>query len=340
MSDAGADGWYGADAALTLEGSAPTLQVRIGDGAWTAYASAVALPAGSYDVAWRARSANGQWSQVWTQSVKVDDTPPVATGTVSAERVLTVTATDDASGVAVRDYRLDGGSWLAWTGPLQLDGLAHTVDVRASDVAGNVSAVQTLTVAAVTTPTPTPAAPAATAPPAVSGIPAVGRTLTASAGSWDQDDLTYAYQWLRDGVPVAGATSSTLVLGADDVDHRLSVQVIASRAGAAPGVARSAETGAVIKAPSRIKLRMDRTPSAGARTKLRVSVATMPAAVGATGKVVVRVDGKVVRRLRLDDGKATLRLALSAGKHTVRVSYAGSSGVAADTAKQQVRVLR
>ena len=340
VSDAGAEGWYGADAALTLSGTG-VRQVRIGDGEWTAYTSAVDLPAGSYDVAWRARSANGQWSQVWTQSVKVDDAPPVASGVVSSDRKLTVSATDDASGVAVREWRLDGGPWLAWTGPVQLDGAAHTIGVRASDVAGNTSNAQTLTVAAVATPTPVPAAPVATAPPVVSGNPAVGRRMTASSGTWDQAGLTYAYQWLRDGVPVGGATSSSLVLGAEDVDSKMSVQVTATRGAGAPGVARSAETAAVVKAPSRMKLRMsDRTPSAGQRVTLTAIVNTKPAAVDATGKVVVRVDGKVVRKVRLKDGKGVLRLTFKAGKHTLKVSYAGSDSVAASSVKQKVRVSR
>lgn len=338
VSDEGADGWFGADAALTLSGSAPTVQYRLDGGGWTAYDGPVQLPAGSYDVAWRARSANGAWSQVWTLSVKVDDTPPVATGSMSSDRRLTVTATDDASGVAVREYRLDGGTWVVWTAAVQLDGAARSVDVRASDVAGNTSAVTSLSVAA--TPNPVPGAPVSVAPPVVAGNPVVGRTLTATPGGWDQGNLDHSYQWLRDGLPVAGATSSSYQLGAEDVGRRMSVQVTASRAGGAAGVAQSAETGAVAKAASRAKVKLDRTPSVGDRTKVVVQVRTVPASVDATGRVVVRVDGKVVRKVRLDDGKAVLRLAFAVGKHTLKVSYAGSSSVAASSVTKKVRVRR
>ena len=263
----------------------------------------------------------------------------MASGSVSGERRLSLTATDDASGVAVREYRLDGGAWVVWTGPVQLDGAAHGIDVRATDVAGNTSAARSLTVEAA--PTPAPAAPVSTAPPIVAGKPAVGRTLTAVPGGWDQGGLTYAYQWLRDGVPVAGATSSSFPLGAEDVGHRMSVQVTASRPGGAAGVARSAETRAVVRAPSEVRTRLaDRTPSAGERTKVTVRVASVPASVGATGRVVVRVDGEVVRRVRLDDGKAVLRLAFSAGRHTLVVAYAGSDSVAPSSARRTVRVSR
>ena len=66
VSDAGSDGWYGADAALTLTGGAGVkrLQYRIGDGAWTTYDAPVPLEAGSYAVDYRAQGNNLQWSEV------------------------------------------------------------------------------------------------------------------------------------------------------------------------------------------------------------------------------------------------------------------------------------
>ena len=53
--------------------------------------------------------------------------------------------------------------------------------------------------------------PANSAPPVISGGQAVGATLTASAGTWTGDPTpTITRQWLRNGVPVPGATGSTL----------------------------------------------------------------------------------------------------------------------------------
>ncbi len=309
VSDEGADGWFGADAALTLTGSAPTVQYRLGGGDWTAYDGPVQLPAGSYDVAWRARSANGIWSQVWTRSVKVDDTPPVATGSVSADRRLTVTATDDASGVAVREYRLDGGAWVVWTGPVQLDGAAHArrrpghgrrgqrlgsdlaVGGGGPDARARRSGRRSL-----------PRSSPATRP---SVGPSPPPRAAGTRATW-----TYAYQWLRDGVPVAGATSTSYLLGAEDAGHRMSVQVTASRGGGAAGVARSAETGAVAKAASRAKVTLDRTPSAGDRTKVVVRVGTVPACGrrdrprGRPGRRQGRAQGAARRR----EGRAAARL--------------------------------
>ena len=81
--------------------------------------------------------------------------------------------------------------------------------------------------------------------PKVRGKAAVGGTLTGTPGTWDKDDVTFTYQWLRDGEPVAGATRQTLRVTTADVGHRLSVRVTAARPGAFPGVALSGESAEV-----------------------------------------------------------------------------------------------
>ena len=44
------------------------------------------------------------------------------------------------------EYRVDGGAWTAYTAPFQVDGAgSHTVEYRATDAAGNVSAVASKT---------------------------------------------------------------------------------------------------------------------------------------------------------------------------------------------------
>ena len=82
--------------------------------------------------------------------------------------------------------------------------------------------------------------------PKVRGKAAVGGTLTGTPGTWDKDDVTFTYQWLRDGEPVAGATRQTLRVTTADVGHRLSVRVTAARPGAFPGVALSGESAEVL----------------------------------------------------------------------------------------------
>ena len=46
-------------------------------------------------------------------------------------------------------------------------------------------------------------------PPTISGTPEYAATLTADPGQWSPAASAYAFQWLRDGQPIAQATSST-----------------------------------------------------------------------------------------------------------------------------------
>ena len=82
-------------------------------------------------------------------------------------------------------------------------------------------------------------------PPAVSGTPEVGQTLSAAPGAWTPTPTTYAYQWLADGKPVAGATDATFVLGSGKVGKQISVEVSARQAGYAAAAATSSATSAV-----------------------------------------------------------------------------------------------
>lgn len=86
----------------------------------------------------------------------------------------------------------------------------------------------------------------ATAPaPVVTGLAKVGETLTAETGTVvpEPDDL--AYQWLLDGSPIDGATESTYVPTAGDVDDSISVEVTATRAHYVDATVTSAEVGPV-----------------------------------------------------------------------------------------------
>ncbi|MDZ5662103.1 M1 family aminopeptidase [Nocardioides sp. S-58] len=87
----------------------------------------------------------------------------------------------------------------------------------------------------------------ATPAPVVSGTARFGETLTVSPGTWD-GGVSVGYQWLRDGVPVGGATGASYVLGLDDVRTRISVAVTGTKPGYAAVTTRSATTSAVARA--------------------------------------------------------------------------------------------
>lgn len=71
--------------------------------------------------------------------------------------------------------------------------------------------------------------PVNTAAPAITGTVLVGQTLTCSSGTWTgTGTITYAYQWLRDGAAIAGATSSSYTLVVADANTSLSCRVSAT----------------------------------------------------------------------------------------------------------------
>ncbi|KUM36593.1 hypothetical protein AR689_14625 [Arthrobacter sp. EpRS71] len=85
-----------------------------------------------------------------------------------------------------------------------------------------------------------------TAPtPTISGMAAVGSTLTASPGTWTVG-TTLSYQWFRNGAAIAGATAATRVLAAADQGNTLTVRVTGSKAGYATATRESAPTAAVV----------------------------------------------------------------------------------------------
>jgi hypothetical protein len=94
------------------------------------------------------------------------------------------------------------------------------------------------------------------AQPTITGRPRVGETLHTDGGSWEPEDVSLTYQWLRDGEPITGATSASYTLTPQDFGRywygldrrtRLAVQVTASAAGHRDGVMASDETGFVKK---------------------------------------------------------------------------------------------
>jgi uncharacterized protein DUF3152 len=92
------------------------------------------------------------------------------------------------------------------------------------------------------------AAPARAVPvtqPTVAGEAVYGSILTADPGQWSPPVPSFGYQWLRAGVPIAGAVAATYTPGLADLGQPLAVQVTA---GDGSGVATSAPTAPVAEA--------------------------------------------------------------------------------------------
>lgn len=68
--------------------------------------------------------------------------------------------------------------------------------------------------------------------PVLKGAGTVGSVLRAVPGAWTPAAVRLRYQWLRDGSPIAGATTARYPLTGRDAGHRVAVRVSGSAAGA------------------------------------------------------------------------------------------------------------
>ena len=177
-------------------------------------------------------------------------------------------------------------------------------------------------------PTPEPEAPVNTVAPTITGTPAVGKTLSASAGEWDTDGLAFAYQWQADGVDIAGATAGSYRVVAAAPGKTNTVVVTASAEGIPSASATSA--GVVVRFASTTSLSLNRHVGfSWQKTTATVTVKSASAAP-ATGTLTVTVNGKPVDVVltAADNGKVSYTLPkLRAGFYTVKATFGGSESV-------------
>ena len=123
------------------------------------------------------------------------------------------------------------------------------------------------------------APPVSTSPPTITGTAAVGETLTAQNGTWENAPTTFEYRWLRCNaagdscVGIPGATDRTYKVVGADVGHRLRVRVTAVNADGSTN-ARSAPT-TIAQQPSAAPKNTERpTISGTARVGQTLSAST------------------------------------------------------------------
>ena len=103
---------------------------------------------GEHTVAVRATDAAGNVSEVRSVTFALDAIAPASSASVDAQRRVTLTATDQGSGVDRIEYRVGAGAWTAYTAPVQVGAAATTVEHRAVDKVGNVGATTSTAVPA------------------------------------------------------------------------------------------------------------------------------------------------------------------------------------------------
>lgn len=171
----------------------------------------------------------------------------------------------------------------------------------------------------------------------VSGRPRVGETLTVAGGTHTPEDVAVAYTWLRNGLPIAGATGATYRLTGADAGSHVSVRTDLSRANYAPWTAETPASGRIMSTSSIRHV----TGVTGARGRTGYVVARVlaPGVAPVTGQVHVRIGGQTAT-VKLVDGVARVRLRLrGTGPRNVVVRYLGSDSVTAARITDQI-VLR
>lgn len=83
--------------------------------------------------------------------------------------------------------------------------------------------------------------PANTVAPVASGTGTIGNNLTTTNGTWTNAPTGYAYQWLRAGVPIIGATNAVYALVGADSGNSVSCRVTATN----PAGSASATSNAI-----------------------------------------------------------------------------------------------
>jgi hypothetical protein len=154
---------------------------------------------------------------------------PIVGETISAAAVADITKWNQDAYVSVQ--------WKRNGTPIHNE-RAVTYTLTASDVGSSISATVSLypygwatgskTFVLPGTVT-TPVAPEATVAPAISGTVAVGRTVSASLGTWNVRGLAYGYQWFAGDQAIVGETSSSYTITPGILGRTLSVRVSANK---------------------------------------------------------------------------------------------------------------
>jgi peptidoglycan/xylan/chitin deacetylase (PgdA/CDA1 family) len=157
--------------------------------------------------------------------------------------------------------RTDAGGWVYWTAspwlaasPLFSQAVWTTPAIPAgyNGLSFGLTAFQVGTITtddyelydSVGTPAPLPTIVAGT--PSISGIAKVGATLASSAGTWGPGTVTLAYQWLRNNVAIAGATSASYTLVGADAGQLISLRIIGTETGYNPAWATSGASATIM----------------------------------------------------------------------------------------------
>ncbi|MDM4761959.1 glycoside hydrolase family 68 protein [Galbitalea sp. SE-J8] len=170
-------------------------------------------------------------------------------------------------------------------------------------------------------------------PPRITGTAILGRTLTATNGEWNvpASSLTFDYQWMANGKPIAGATQQSYRLPAKRYGDTITVRVSARLGDGAPTVATSGAVTAKVNSRTTIRI-VDNTVTTKARARVVVHVnAKNPGREVGTVVVSWGKHSKKVALRAADHGRVVVTLPkLKAGTYRVSALFRGNATVAPD----------
>lgn len=169
--------------------------------------------------------------------------------------------------------------------------------------------------------------------PSVAGTATYRETLSATPGTWDSAGvLTFGYQWLRAGAPIAGATEATYRLQLDDIGAVMSVRVTAS-----DGVEEDAVDSASTQPVEKAELGNEAPPEVAGRMRFGrvVNATTGSWSVKPTtlryqwwrGKRPISSATEESYRLRLRDFGKRVHVVVTAQREGYRLAEAASARV-------------
>ncbi|WP_152351522.1 hypothetical protein [Brachybacterium subflavum] len=141
--------------------------------------------------------------------------------------------------------------------------------------------------------------------PVITGLqdgnpPQVHQVLSAATGRWTAG-TTFAYQWLADGEPIAGATKRDFTVTSDQVGAKLSVEIVGSKTDYTTNARVSSETPSV---PTSVTPRVVVSGSATVGATLKADVGSWPGWKAA--EFYWKVDGVDVRQADVESDSYVL----------------------------------
>jgi len=253
-----------AAAPLPVDASGAYTLTGLADGTYAVRAAACTDPA-AYVPTWHGSGANTPSPLAKDEVVVVVDGVPVGGVDIHLLPAVRPTTAPSISGTPAVGATLsaDPGTWqpegLTFSYTWLRNGSAvngangPTYTLTAADLGAamsvRVSATSSDTdVHSEATASPTAAVKAGTiqmTTPTILGVRRVGSPLTATPGGGTPAGSSFAYQWSRNGVTIAGATGRSYTLAAADLNAVVRVAVTASAAGYLPATVTSGGTGQI-----------------------------------------------------------------------------------------------